>query len=540
MVLLVPVRRASLLVAALAFPACDLDPGSEPNTPPPPGLTVPQPHTPMSNAYVGSVHVPLSLMPTFSWAPGAGSAPVSYYELQISTDPAFARSLLTLTTGQTRVKPTFELPISRQVPVGTLYYWRVRACDVDCSEFSSARTLNLGRSEHDVNGDGLADVLVSSPAYGGDHLGRVEVYLGSLGAAFDGEPDGTLVAPVAKDFFGIRVAPAGDFNGDGFADVIVGAPDTNNEAGAAYVYFGGPGTLFDPTPDIALHGNAAGDRLGSSVGGAGDLNSDGFADLVIGAPHVGGELGAVYVYLGKRDGALATRTLAAQSRSLYFGLEVAAAGDIDGDGFTDLAVGMNPSAGGSGSVFFGDATGALTVSSPLRALSVGPIAGGSDVNGDGFADLLVSGGGSSGATLHFGGPDRMAFGTLAAPYGEPDPGFGSSVALPGDVDGDGFDDVLIGASERYQGGVGGAYFYAGGPKSSFGTIAYSKIVGPMAPGERSEWLVASPGDVNGDGFADLVTGSIAAGPSASGSVSIYTGGSRLVLHAPAYGTLRSR
>jgi hypothetical protein len=538
MVLLVPVRRASLVVAALAFPACDSDP--EPNARPLPGLMAPQPRTPMSNAYVGSVHVPISLMPTFSWAPGDDAAPASSYELQISTDPAFARSLITLTTGDTFVKPMFELPASRQVPVGTRYYWRVRACDdADCSEFSSARTLNLGRNDRDVNGDGLADVLVGSPAYGGDDLGRVGVYFGGVGATFDGEPDGMLVAPVAKDFFGTRVASAGDFNGDGFADVIVGAPEAADHAGAAYVYLGGPGTLFDPSPDLALHGNAPGDRFGGAVGGAGDLNSDGFADLVIGAPHVGGELGAVYIYLGAGDGGLAMRTLRVESRSLYFGLEVAAAGDIDGDGYADLAVGMNPTYGGSGSVFFGDATGALGEAKPLGALSVGPIAGGSDVNGDGFADLLVSGG-SGTATLYFGGPNRVGLGTLAASYGEPDPGFGSSVALPGDVDGDGFDDVLIGASQRHEGSVGGAFLYAGGPKSSFGTIAYSKIVPAGPSGPFSEWLVASPSDVNGDGFADLIVGSISSAPSASGSVLIYTGGSRQALDTPAHGTLHSR
>lgn len=530
--------RRWLLLVALVLAACGSD--ERPDAPPPPVLMAPQLRTPMSSAYVGSVHVPSSLMPTFSWALGDNAAPASSYELQISTDPGFAHALITIATADTFVKPMFELPASREVPVGTRYYWRVRACDdAACSAFSAARALNLGRSDHDVNGDGFADVLVGSPPYVGDGLGRVDIYFGGPGAAFDGEPDGTLMAPVANDHFGTQVASAGDFNGDGFADILVGAPEGNNRTGAAYLYFGGPGTRFDPTPDLVLHGNAPGEYFGLAVAGAGDLNGDGCADLAIGAPNSGGDLGAVHVYLGSTDGGLATRTLRVQRGSLYFGLQVAAAGDIDGDGYADLAVGMNPSAGGSGSVFFGDATGALRDSKPLADLCVSTIAGASDVNGDGFADLLSSG--TSGAvTMYFGGPDRSSLGASVARYGEPDPGFGHWVALPGDVDGDGFSDVIIGADQQYEGSVGGAYLYAGGPKSAFGTTASSKIVGSIAPGEsRSLWFVASPGDVNGDGYSDLLVSSVSSAPSPSGLVVIYAGGSRQALNMPAYGALRS-
>ena len=154
----------------------------------------------------------------------------------------------------------------------------------------------------DVNGDGYADVIVGANGNdaGGLNAGRAYVYYG--GPAADAVADLTLTGAAAGDFFGYSISGAGDVNGDGYADVIVGAYANDAggaDAGRAYVYFGGPSA--DATADLTLTGAAAGDNFGISVGTAGDVNGDGYADVIVGAllNDAGGvDAGRAYVYYG--------------------------------------------------------------------------------------------------------------------------------------------------------------------------------------------------------------------------------------------------
>jgi hypothetical protein len=531
-------RCASLSLLTLA--ACMSSDGPT-EASPPPELRAPRLLTPPPNAYVGSVQVAGSLRPTFRWAAREGAKPATSYALQVSTDPKFERSLITISTSETSARLDNALPVARQVPVGARYYWRVRACDdITCSDYSSPRTLNLGRSDHDFNGDGIADVVVGAPTYASALVARVHVYFGATSATFDGVPDGTLVAPVPKDNFGTTVASAGDVNGDGFADVIVGAPEAAGGTGAAYLYLGGAGPSFEPTPDLVLEGQSAGARFGASVAGAGDLDGDGFADFVIGAPGSDGGLGAAFVYYGSTGMTRNTQALRHPGMSLdrFLGVAVAPLGDLDGDGYDDLAVSVNSSNKTVAYLYFGDPAKPLDQSLKLAGDSVGVIAGGADVNGDGFADILLGGAGPSTgghATLVLGGI-RSSLGTDRRTYGELDPGFGATVALPGDVDGDGFADVLIGAGEHDQGATGGVYLYFGGPNATFSTIAASTLISRAH--RASEWLVGSPGDVNGDGLADLVIGGVNRDPVGyAGTAYLYAGGQRNAFDAPPLATL---
>ena len=154
----------------------------------------------------------------------------------------------------------------------------------------------------DVNGDGYADVIAGAWANdtGGTNSGVVYIYFG--GPKADDVADVTLFNVQASGGFGIAVGTAGDVNGDGFADVIVGA-DGNDagsaNAGQAFLYFGGPD--MDEVADLALTGEAADDRFGVTVGTAGDVNGDGYDDLIVGAygNDAGGtDAGRAYVYFG--------------------------------------------------------------------------------------------------------------------------------------------------------------------------------------------------------------------------------------------------
>jgi hypothetical protein len=146
-----------------------------------------------------------------------------------------------------------------------------------------------------VNHDGFGDVIVG--AYhndaGGKDAGRAYIYHG--GAAPSERPALVLTGEAAGDAFGYAVAAAGDLNGDGFSDVAVGAYGNDaggSASGRAYAYFGG---AADTSPDFTQTGEATLDNLGFAVSGAGDVDGDGTADLIVGAPYSDGDAGRAYL-----------------------------------------------------------------------------------------------------------------------------------------------------------------------------------------------------------------------------------------------------
>jgi hypothetical protein len=378
----------------------------------------------------------------------------------------------------------------------------------------------------DVNGDGFADVIVGAfnNDAGGTNAGRAYVYYGGPGA--DQAADLTLTGALAGDTFGRSVSTAGDVNGDGFADVVVGASGNDAggaDAGRAYVYYGGPGA--DATADWTLTGAVAGDRFGTSVGGAGDVNGDGFTDIIVGAPNndaAGVNAGRAYVYYGGLGAdTVADMTLTGALSGDLFGSAVSTAGDVNGDGFAEVIVGApGNDAGGTnaGQAYVHYGGFVVDVTADLVLTGFGPldqfgnsVSTAGDMNGDGFAEVIVgaleadAGGTEAGeAYVYYGSPwaDSTADLTLAG-AGAPDDRFGSSVAAAGDVNKDGFDDVIVGAPLVDAGGLdaGRAYVYLGGTGAD--TPAWT-ITG--AAGDVFGNSVGTAGDMNGDGFPDLVIG----------------------------------
>jgi FG-GAP repeat len=243
-------------------------------------------------------------------------------------------------------------------------------------------------SAGDVNGDGFDDVIVGARNAdpGGSGSGASYVVFGKAGgfaatldlSTLNGTTGFRLDGAAAGDVSGISVASAGDVNGDGFDDLIVGASqaDPGGEfSGASYVVFGKAGG-FAETIDLSSLNGTTGFRLdsaanafsGRSVASAGDVNGDGFDDLIIGAPGAGGGSGASYVVYGKAGGFAATFDLSTLDGTTGFrldgaasfdqsGFSVASAGDVNGDGFDDLIVGAD--SGASYVVFGGIVTGAV-------------------------------------------------------------------------------------------------------------------------------------------------------------------------------------
>ena len=222
-------------------------------------------------------------------------------------------------------------------------------------------------SAGDVNGDGYADLLVGAYFYNSQQ-GRAYLYLGS-GSGLSATPALTLTGEAGSSQFGISVASAGDVNGDGYADLVVGAAGHNGNQGRAYLYLGS-GSGLSATPALTLTGEAGSSQFGISVASAGDVNGDGYADLLVGAYLYNSGQGRAYLYLGSGSGLGATPalTFTGEATGDQYGLSVASAGDVNGDGYADLVVGARGynSSQGRAYLYMGNESAGVALKPRLR------------------------------------------------------------------------------------------------------------------------------------------------------------------------------
>jgi hypothetical protein len=322
---------------------------------------------------------------------------------------------------------------------------------------------NFGRSVSgagDVNNDGFDDLIVGAiyDDNNGADSGSARVFSGATGAIFY-----TFLGDSAGDTFGQSVSGAGDVNNDGFADFIVAAPfDANNgsNSGSARVFSGATGAIL-----YTFNGDSADDNFGTSVSGAGDVNNDGFADLIVGAfadDNNGTDSGSARVFSGATGAIL--YTFNGDSTGDNFGISVSGAGDVNNDGRADLIVGANlddNNAADSGSArVFSGSTGVIL--STFNGDSANDrfgcsVSGAGDVNNDGFDDLIVgafaddNNGSNSGSARVFSGATGAILSTFNGDSAEDQ--FGISVSGAGDVNNDGFDDLIVGAFEDDNNGT---------------------------------------------------------------------------------------
>jgi microcompartment protein CcmK/EutM len=378
----------------------------------------------------------------------------------------------------------------------------------------------------DVNGDGFDDVIIGAHfAAPGDKSRAGESYLvfgkaSGFGttlelSSLDGSNGLVIKGIDADDNSGKSVSSAGDVNGDGFDDIIIGGqgadPGGRNFAGESYVVFGQAdgfeATLelssLDGSGGFVINGIDSNDSSGSSVGGAGDVNGDGFDDIIIGAvtaPSGGydrvGESYLVFGQTGGFGGSLELSSLDGSNGFIingidgfdYSGRSVSSAGDVNGDGFDDLIIGVpdaevgGDAKAGESYVVFGKADG-FAATLELSSLSVS----------NGFVINGIDGNNQS----------------------------GYSVSSAGDVNGDGFDDLIIGAfGASFDSNRGGESYIVFGHADGFGASlelsSLNGINGFAIIGidnlDRSGYSVSGAGDMNGDGFDDLIIGALQADP----------------------------
>jgi len=349
----------------------------------------------------------------------------------------------------------------------------------------------------DVNGDGYADLLIgaTSATGGGLDSGEAFLFYGPVsGDRVMADADLQMIGELSYDLAGGRVGPAGDVDGDGDPDLLVGAEGYGDggyqSQGAVYIVRGGLGGDVDLRDAMGrVEGPGRLDRLGSGLAGAGDLNGDGFADLVLGARSwsASDNRGAAFVIEGPIDG----RMTAVDGRGALEGVvegdaagTAVAAADLDGDGYAELLIGAPGVSEGAGAVYV--------------ILGPGP---------DGARSLADAEGRVDGA-----GPGS---------------GLGTQLTAEGDLDGDGRFDFIAGApgDDRAATDAGAAFVFGGALAGAVpATDARLRLYGAVA-GAGAGSAVSAGRDANGDASADVLIGAGAYGDSAvmRGAVSLVHG-----------------
>lgn len=234
----------------------------------------------------------------------------------------------------------------------------------------------------------------------------------------------TVTGSSADDLFGHNVSGIGDFNDDGYDDVIVGAPGVNSKRGSAYIFFGGPwfnGSLSADSADVTINGSISGDLFGWDVSDAGNMNNDNYDDVIIGAPGNNSEAGVAYVFLGGNSPPSymnandADVILIGESFGDQFGFSVSSAGDVNDDNYDDVMIGApgNNTQTGSAFVFFGnDPMSSLINSFDANVTMFGEntqdrfghsVSDAGDVNDDNFDDVIIGSPGIDKSYIYFGG-----------------------------------------------------------------------------------------------------------------------------------------
>ncbi|MBK6772321.1 MAG: FG-GAP repeat protein [Ignavibacteria bacterium] len=310
----------------------------------------------------------------------------------------------------------------------------------------------------DVNGDSYDDVVVSTYIYDSDR-GAAFIFYG--GNSMHNNADVTLTGEASGNAFGISISGAGDVNGDGYDDVISGACAYDNLRGRSYIYFGGP--AMNNVADVIFTGETIQEDFGNSVSCAGDVNNDGFDDVIVGAQFFNNYYGRAYIYFGAPVMNNVADVVMTGETNSTLGKCVSDCGDVNGDGYDDVIIGPNIS-GGRVWIYYGGAVMNNTADIVITGQSAfgWSVSGAGDVNSDGYSDVLIGTYGYASATgkadIYFGGNSMDTIPDITMKGEYINSFFGASVSGAGDLNNDGYTDMIIGSANLDK-----AYIYLSSP-----------------------------------------------------------------------------
>jgi len=381
----------------------------------------------------------------------------------------------------------------------------------DWSVFGDMAFSELGRSVSsagDVNGDGIDDVIIGAPYW--ENKGRAYLYYGSAMGLLS-KAAWTTEGKKEEWELGWPVCTAGDVNGDGYDDVIVSAAWYDNayeQAGIVMVYHGSAAGLSSTT-NWTVEGARTYALLGGGAAG-GDVNGDGYDDVIVSAAGGPSSANRTYAYYGSPSGLASTPAWSVGSTQ-----RGVSAGDVNGDGYDDVILldVTYESFVGRAYVHHGSESGlspgpAWSVEGvpglPPDLVQLARVASAGDVNGDGYSDVLVSGSGR--VFAYYGSPTGLSTAPSWTVQAEQDGAeLGWGIAPAGDFNGDGYGDVIVGQPHMER-GEDRMYVYPGSPTGLSTTPGWTAVCGQTW--SYFGYSVALAGDVNGDGVSDVVVGSL--------------------------------
>ncbi len=407
----------------------------------------------------------------------------------------------------------------------------------------------------DVNGDGYEDVIVGAPLFDNGQVdeGAAFLYYGSA-AGLSASPGWNAQSNQVGAQFGFSVSTAGDINNDGYDDVIIGAPYFDNveiNEGRVFLYMGSS-TGLNTTAIWTSESDEPGALYGYDVASAGNINNDAFDDIIIGAPIYDyfdfgdpNQGGMIFSFYGSATGlsAMADWQHTEGDEETGYGISVSTARDVNSDGYDDVIVGANTwgwEGDGRAFLYYGSATGlgatfAWSDFGSYEAAFFGTsVSTAGDVNADGFSDVIISAPNMAGLAgdgivyLYYGSETGISINPdwqIGTDQESAD--YGQSISTAGDMNGDGYSDIIIGVPDYSHGQTeeGVIYIFTGGPDGIPGTTAWVAESNQINGNLGSS--VASAGDVNGDGFDDVISGApfFDNGQTDEGQARVYLGNS---------------